>query len=207
MCSPESLSPSRLRDRSSDGIAQRGARDGIPLTADPTYRRSHLRSSDGISTTRRGRQTRAGCVPRGRQRDGRTARVQHAAGSRWHARMQHRQQTRGNGRSATCNATRNTPCNMCTTQHTACVPCSRQTTCNMERGLDERYLPRELRRSPKRLERRVKLQFARPDREGLSAAESMKGIPPNGMPPAAAALAAALPHTARMIVAQEAMSP
>jgi hypothetical protein len=77
----------------------------------------------------------------------------------------------------------------------------------MERGLDERYLPRELRRSPKRLERRVKLQFARPDREGLSAAESMKGIPPNGMPPAAAALAAALPRTARMIVAQEAMSP
>jgi hypothetical protein len=35
--------------------------------------------------------------------------------------------------------------------------------------LDERYLPRELRRSPKRLERRVKLQFARPDRR--SAAE------------------------------------
>ena len=101
-------------------------------------------------------------MPRGRQRDGRTARVQHAAGSRWHARMQRRQQTTGNGRSATCNATRNTPCNKCTTQHTACVPCSRQTTCNMERGLDERYLPRELRRSPKRLERRVKLQFARP---------------------------------------------
>jgi hypothetical protein len=37
-------SPSRPRGCGTDplGIAQRGARDGIPLTADPTYRRSHL---------------------------------------------------------------------------------------------------------------------------------------------------------------------
>ncbi len=184
MCSPESLSPSRLRDRSSrNGPARRARRNPtyrrshlppipltadptyrrshllpipltadptyrrshlppIPLTADPTYRRSHLRSSDGISGLGEAdRHGRGVCQGGGSGTDAlHECDMQQAADGTRACSIDNRLIT-GNGRSATCDATRNTPCNMCTTQHTACVPCSRQTTCKMERGLDELRLP------------------------------------------------------------------